>query len=70
MEEREIKGFNLMVLLFVTSFCFTSFAQVLRMLDGVDMKFFLRIGFITFVSGVFIGLCVLIDKKTEHRSDF
>ncbi len=68
MEEKEMGEFSLPALLLVTGFCFLTFALVLRILDGINMKLFLRIGFITFISGVSTGVCILLDKKTEQRS--
>jgi hypothetical protein len=67
MEEKEMEGFSLTTLFLVTGFCFLSFALALRILDSVTNKLFLWIGFITFVSGVLTGTCILIDKKTEQR---
>ena len=68
MEEKEMREFSLPALLLVTGFCFLSFALVLRVLDGVNMKLFFMIGFITFVSGFITGVFILIDKKAEQRS--
>ena len=63
MDEKEKEEYFLTDLLLVTGFCFLSFTMALRILDSVNMKLFLWIGFITFVSGVLTGTCILIDKK-------
>lgn len=70
MEEKEMREFSLPTLLLVTGFCFLSFALVLQILDGVNMRLFLWIGFIIFVSGLLTGVYILIDKKTKQRSKF
>jgi len=66
MEKKEIREFSIPAMLLVTGFCFLSFALVLRILDGVSMKFFRRTGFIIFLSGVLTGVHILIDKKKRR----
>jgi hypothetical protein len=68
MKKKESIEYFLPALLLVTGFCFLSFAMVLKILDGVNTKFFLRAGFTILLAGAFSGLCILIDKKTELRS--
>jgi hypothetical protein len=67
MKEKEKKEYSLPTLLLVTGCCFLLFAIFLRILDGVSVKFFLRTGFIIFVSGVLTGTYILMHKKTEQR---
>lgn len=63
MDEKKGGDFFLTDLLLVTGFSFLSFALGLRILDGVSMRLFLWIGFITFFSGLLTGVVVLIEKK-------
>ncbi len=69
MEEREGRAFSLPALLLVTGFCFLSFAQVIKILDGIHTQFFLVTGLTSFVLGVLTGVCILIDKKQKSHQD-
>lgn len=66
MEEKENIEFSLPALLLVTGFCFLSFGLILKILDGVNMTLFFRIGFITFASGILTGV-YFIAKRTERN---
>lgn len=65
MEEEVKSEFFLTALLLVTGFCFLTFALSLRILDGVNSKFFLWFGIITFMAGVLTGAFMLFEKKAE-----
>jgi hypothetical protein len=68
MEEKEMKKFSFMALPLVTGFCFLSFALVLKILDGINNKFFLWIGLITLASGILTGFFNKFVNKTRKQS--
>lgn len=63
--------FYLTWLLLVTGFSFLLFALLLRIVDGLSVKLFLRIGLISFVLGLLTGAITLrnmtIKKKRKER---
>ena len=66
MDEKDINGFSIPTLLLTTGASFLLFALVLRILDGVIMKFFIDTGVLAFLAGVITGVFILIRKKTQE----
>ena len=61
MDAKKMYGFFLVAL--VTGLCFLSFDIFLKIVDGVNSKFFLWTSRIAFISCLLTGFFIFIDKK-------
>ena len=67
MEEDNKEEFSFPTLFLVTGSGFLAFAFTLKILDGVNIKFFLGFGLMTFIAGLITGAGLFLIKKTEKR---